>query len=99
MRKADNLPPYHAVVMKSGSLNFLEPFGPAQACYGRTLLYLIYIYISLGVKGLTARNEFCSRVIGQSASSRKHRVGIYITRFCSNEPVLLSIPPSESVAL
>ena len=39
MRKADNLPPYRAVVMKSGSLNFLEPSGPAQACYGRTLLF------------------------------------------------------------
>ena len=37
MRKADNLPPYRAVVMKSGSLNFLEPSGPAQACYGRAL--------------------------------------------------------------
>ena len=36
MRKADNLPPYRAVVMKPGSLNFLEPSGPAQACYGRT---------------------------------------------------------------
>ena len=31
--KADNLPPYRAVVM---SLNILEPSGPAQACYGRT---------------------------------------------------------------
>ena len=40
MRKADNLPPYRAVVMKFGSLNFLEPSGPAQACYGRTLPYL-----------------------------------------------------------
>ena len=40
MRKADNLPPYRAVVMKSVSLNILEPSGPAQACYGRTLLLL-----------------------------------------------------------
>ena len=38
MRKADNLPPYRAVVMKSVSLNFLEPSGPAQAGYGRALL-------------------------------------------------------------
>ena len=37
MRKADNLPPYCAVVKKSGSLNFLDPSGSAQACYGRTL--------------------------------------------------------------
>ena len=32
MRKADNLPPSCAVVTKSGSLNFLEPSGPVQAC-------------------------------------------------------------------
>ena len=44
MRKADNLPPYHAVVMKSGRLNFLEPSGPAQACYGRTLPLLGLIF-------------------------------------------------------
>ena len=45
MRKADNLPPYRAVVMKSGSLNFLEPSGPAQACYGRALLYFFTFYL------------------------------------------------------
>ena len=44
MRKADNLPPYRAVVMKSGSLNFLEPSGPAQACYGITFLLLYVIH-------------------------------------------------------
>ena len=52
MRKADNLSPYRAVVMKSGSLNFLEPSGPAQACYGRTLLFtkrmrVTEVYVSL----------------------------------------------------
>ena len=41
MRKTDNLPPYRAVVKKSGSLNFLDRSGPAQVCYGRTLpLYM-----------------------------------------------------------
>jgi len=34
VRKADNLPPYYAVVTKSGSLNFSEPCGPVQTCYG-----------------------------------------------------------------
>ena len=34
VRKADNLPPSCAVVTKSGSLNFLEPSGPVQACNG-----------------------------------------------------------------
>jgi len=30
--KADNLPPFCAVVTKSGNLNFLEPSGSVQAC-------------------------------------------------------------------
>ena len=34
MRKADNLPPYCAVVKKSRSLNFLDPSGPAQPVTG-----------------------------------------------------------------
>ena len=34
VRKADNLPPSCAVVMKSWTLNFLEPSGPLQACNG-----------------------------------------------------------------
>jgi hypothetical protein len=37
VRKADNLPPSFAVVTKSGSLNFLEPSGPTQACNGTAL--------------------------------------------------------------
>jgi len=37
VRKADNLPPSGAVVTKSGSLNFLEPSGPVQACNGTAL--------------------------------------------------------------
>jgi len=31
------LPPSCAVVMKSGNLNLLEPFGPLQACNGTDL--------------------------------------------------------------
>ena len=34
MRKADNLPPYSAVVKKSRSLNFLDPSGPAWPVTG-----------------------------------------------------------------
>jgi len=37
VRKADNLPPSCAVVMKSGKRNFLEPSGPVQACNGTAL--------------------------------------------------------------
>ena len=34
MRKADNLPPYCAVVKKSRSLNFLDPSGTAWPVTG-----------------------------------------------------------------
>ena len=34
------LPPSCAVVTKSGSLNFLEPSGPVQACNGTALLFI-----------------------------------------------------------
>jgi len=37
VRKADNLPLFCAVVTKSGSLNFLEPSAPLQACNGTAL--------------------------------------------------------------
>jgi len=53
VRKADNLPPSCAVVMKSGSLNFLEPSGPLQACNGTALPFYI-----LWVRG--AGTVFCS---------------------------------------
>jgi len=35
-------PPSCAVVMKSGKLNYLEPFGPLQACNGTALPFLHY---------------------------------------------------------
>ena len=34
------LPPSCAVVMQSGDPNFLEPYGPLQACNGTALPYL-----------------------------------------------------------
>ena len=48
MRKTDNLPPYCAVVKKSRSLNFLDPFGPAWPVTG-----VLYIYISVGWNYIT----------------------------------------------
>jgi len=40
VRKADNLPPSCAVVMKSGNLDFLEPSGSLKACNGTDLPYV-----------------------------------------------------------
>ena len=48
MRKADNLPPSCAFVMKSGNLNFLEPSGPLQAYNGTALPFLIATDWSVG---------------------------------------------------
>jgi len=41
VRKAYNLPPSCAVVTKSGEINFLEIFGPVQACNGAALPFNI----------------------------------------------------------
>jgi len=41
MRKADNLPPFCAVVTKSGNLNFLEPSWPVQAFNGTALPFTV----------------------------------------------------------
>ena len=43
MLKADNLPPFCAVVTKSGNLNFLEPSGSVQACNGTALPFTFLI--------------------------------------------------------
>ena len=51
MRKADNLPPYCAVVKKSGSLNFLEPSRPAWPVTGVLYLY-INIFCQYALAGL-----------------------------------------------
>ena len=40
-----NLPPFCAVVMKSGPLNFLEPSWPLQDCNGTSLTFTLFIYI------------------------------------------------------
>ena len=61
MRKADNLPPSCAVVIKSGNLNFLEPSGPVQACNGTALplplpvpFTVVALVFSLGLLGFVS---------------------------------------------
>ena len=51
MRRADNLPPSCAVVTKSGSLNFLEPSGPVQACNGAVVFFSCF-YRSVHITAL-----------------------------------------------
>jgi hypothetical protein len=47
------LPPSRAVVVKSGSLNSLEPLGPLQACNGTALALLV-----LEANGLLRRHKY-----------------------------------------
>jgi len=51
--KADNMPPSFAVVRKSGNLNFLEAFGPVQACNGTALP------LSLPIYNMSLLNSLC----------------------------------------
>ena len=57
MRKADNLPPYCAVVKKSRSLNFLDPSGPAWPV---TAVLYLYLYDKFTVM-LSSRPDDISR--------------------------------------
>ena len=62
MRNADNLPPFCAIVTKSGNLNFLEPSGPLHVCNGTTLpLPLTHIYVS--VVFLKKTDKFAASVL------------------------------------
>jgi len=57
VRKADNLPPSCAVVMKSGNLNFLEPSRPVQACNGTALHFTLRGRAGTMVKVLCYKSE------------------------------------------
>jgi len=59
VRKADNLPPSCAVVMKSGNVNFLEPSRPLQACNGTALPFITYTQICFEFLIVTPRHVFC----------------------------------------
>ena len=72
MRKADNLPPYCAVVKKSRNLNFLDSSGPAWPVTGVLYLYLFESYI--GVKQVLWRFEVAAlRIVRTSAGGRNGR--------------------------
>ena len=52
------LPPSCAVVTKSGSLNFLEPFGPLQPCNGTALPFFFTYLYSQNCK----KSHFCWKI-------------------------------------
>ena len=58
MHKVDNLPPYCAVVKKSGSLNFLDPSGPAWPVTG--VLFLLYMLVLDKRRSYTVKLKYMS---------------------------------------
>jgi hypothetical protein len=60
VRKADNLLPSCAVVIKSGNLNFLEPSGLLQACNGTDLPLPYYKKLEKddGGKNVKEKNKY-----------------------------------------
>ena len=61
MRKAENLPPYCAIVKKSRGLNFLDPSGPTWPVTGVLYLYLLLCRLDRG------------SVVGRASSLRAGR--------------------------
>ena len=57
MRKADNLSPSCAVVMKPGYLNFLESSGPAQVCNGTDLPFTSQKFVPALMTGCMASHN------------------------------------------
>ena len=72
MRKANNLPPFCAVVTKSGNLNFLEPSGSVQACNG-TALPLPYITLKPVPVAARPKVWVCGRSLAGIAGSNLTR--------------------------
>ena len=106
MRKADNLPPYCAVVKKSGSLNFLDPSGPSMACNESALLdrYLKHVEVKGDYRWIGVKN-----MIITSNRHPKHACNLpyedikqtlrrtdYIIEFTSNDMIIRKSPNSVS---
>ena len=83
MRKADNLPPYCAVVKNSRSLNFLNPSGPPMACYGSALPALCYALMS---KYSPLEEEDLCSIYGTNIKMIVgHKTSLYCTIKCRYE--------------
>ena len=80
MRKADNLPPYCAVVKKSRSLNFLDPSGPAMACNGCALPLPLCVCI-IRSYGPFLIMKYCITICQLRTEVKQHSVGITVCIF------------------
>ena len=97
MCKADNLPPSCAVFTKYGSLNFLEPSGPAQACNGTALPLPLHIctyiaaYVFFSIRVVTdIRTQVPLNSLPISFKQSKYRLPISTAvNFCIFPPILI----------
>ena len=74
MRKADNLPPYCAVVKKSRSLNLLDPSGPPMACNGRALPLSLPKQIHSASVGENTKKNYSNKMHGTTMKEKKHSI-------------------------
>ena len=83
MRKTDNLPSYCAVVTKSGSLNFLEPSGPVQACNGTALflplMYSVQFQFAVLLPGISGSFKYASFKMMMMMRRRRRRMMMMMT--------------------
>ena len=80
MRKADNLPPYCAVVKKCRSLNFLDPSGPARPVTGVLYLYCFMIAKASRIVGTCRASATIQLAISVPEVSVLWNFGVYSFR-------------------
>jgi len=80
------------IVLKSGSLNFLEPLGPVQACNGIALPLIVFQYISNKVQRYTVYLclEAALHVSDGTSTHHQERMQMYLQHLLFVTPLLLS---------
>ena len=86
-----NLPPSCAVVMKSVNLNFLEPFGPLQACNGTDLPLLVV----RSTEELWGHRKWC--VYEKTAICNRHLISARWRLICCEGTVIEVNLPEDGV--
>jgi hypothetical protein len=88
-------------ILKSGSLNFLEPSRPAKACNGIALPLLLHVSKTIcpssGGTAYTTNGIFCPYYVGWLLSGLEWN---YTHTHTQNIPVVVyTVPPDEQIVL
>jgi hypothetical protein len=100
VHRADNLATFIVlIVLKSGSLNFLEPSGPVTACNGITLPLHLHVLNTIcsssGDTAYTTIDIICVYYVGWLLPGLEWN---YIYRY--NIPIVVyAVPPDEKIVL